>query len=308
MSQDNSSKKTVCLGRYLIDLPADATIKSSFKYANGFVETKLNFTQSSFEQVLSNRENSLKNTLHKLGGTMLVGRTELAKNRVLIQSWTDATTTQNILNNEIFIYEPEGRVYFLNTVSSSASGQAELLKITKRIAERYKFRNQESVPMETGFAINSGLISGNATNREAVSSVVNLKQFPSISVSFNSQVTGAPSGGLLDRSNNAMASLDPSVAANITTLRKTARNIGPVKGEEILISGNEDGKRSFEFNWQSEGLANSIEFPSMRIRLSTADKTNANAELVDAPFKTDKEALDYWDALLNTLRLRPGAV
>ena len=93
----------------------------------------------------------------------------------------------------------------------------------------------------------------------------------------------------------------------MAVLRKTARNVGPVKGEEISVRANDGSKRSYEFKWKSEGVENSIELPAISVRLSTADK-KIDGDVVDAPFKTDKEALAFWDDLLNTLRLRPGAV
>ena len=48
-------------------------------------------------------------------------------------------------------------------------------------------------------------------------------------------------------------------------------------------------------------------FPFISLKLTTTAQTH-NGEIVEAPFKTDEEALQFWDAILQTLRLRPGAV
>jgi hypothetical protein len=307
MSQDNTPQKTHCLGRYLIDLPSDASLKASFTYAGGLVETRRRVSQSAFEQLVSARETSLKTTPHKLGGNMLVGRTDLDAKKILLQSWTDSTTTQNIHKNETFIYFQDKSTLFTRNTESDATAQPRTVERSKIIAADYRYREEEEIPKTIGFCINSGLLAPKAPNREEFSASVNVKQYPSLSIGIKSYVTGAPSGGLAERSNSAIASMSAPVIAGMTILRKTARNIGPIKGEEVLIRGNEGSKRSYEFNWKSEGLANSIEFPVMSVRLATADK-KSDGEIVDAPFKTDKEAFDYWDALLNTLRLRPGAV
>jgi Tle cognate immunity protein 4 C-terminal domain/Tle cognate immunity protein 4 N-terminal domain len=307
MSQDNLPKKTVCLGRYLIDLPSDAALKAGFTYAGGLIETRRNVTQSMFEKLVSNRESSLKSTPHKLGGSLLVGRTDLDARKILLQSWVDATTTQNIHKNETFIYLQDKLTLFLRNTESDAIAQPRTIERAKIIASDYRYRDENEIPTGVGFCINSGFLASKAPNREKYSAAIDLKQFPSVSMSVDSYVTGTPTEGLIERSNSAIASMSAPVLAGMTILRKAARNIGPVKGEEVLIRGNEGSKRSYEFNWKSEGQTNSVEFPAMSIRLATADKKK-DGSVIDAPFKTDKEALELWDSLLNTLRLRPGAV
>jgi Tle cognate immunity protein 4 C-terminal domain/Tle cognate immunity protein 4 N-terminal domain len=306
MSQDTTSKKTHCLGRYLIDLPADAEIKASFKYAGGIVETRRNITRSIFEQMVSVRESNLKSTSHKLGGNMLVGRTSIGDDKILLQSWVDATTTQNAHKNETFIYVKDKSILFLRNTESDSVAQLRTIERAKMIAGYYRHRNDNEVPTEAGFCINSGLITSKNINSEEFTSNVIFKQSPGMSASITSMVTGNPAGSMLSRMEREMTFLDKSVLAAMTVLRKKARAIGPVEGEEFLVAAIEDGKKGYQFVWSTQGKANSIEFPSMTIRLTTARLVNN--EIAAAPFKTDREALEMWDSLLNSLRLRPGAV
>jgi hypothetical protein len=306
VSQDNLSKKTICLGRYLIDLPNDATVQASFTYAGGLIETRRNVSQSMFEQLVSTREFSLKSTPHKLGGSQWVGRTNLGDNKVLLQSWVDATTTQNIHKNETFIYLQDKLTLFLRNTESNSIAQPRTIERAKVIASSYRYKDENEIPAGVGFCINSGFLASKAPNGEKYSAVIDLKQFPSVSMSIDSYVTGAPTKGLIERSNSAISSIS-NAFAGITILRKKAHNVGPVKGEEVLIRANEGSKHSYEFNWKSEGQANSVEFPAMSIRLATADKKK-DGDVIDAPFKNDKEVLELWDSLLYTLRLRPGAI
>ncbi len=306
MSQDNTPKKTYCLGRYLVDLNADVTVDAYFVYAEGKVETRLSVEQSSFERMVSMREEKLKNAPHDKGGSMLVGKTELSSNRILIQSWASAAGSKKIIMNESYIYLPEKHVLFLRNTETSATAQARSIDLARSIAADYRYRAPDKIPSGVGFCINSGVIADKHLNTEEVKAAFHFKQFPSVSVYLNSYVTGNPDNDLLDRLGGLPASL-AQAAAGMTSLRRGNRNLGQVKGQELLVRANDGGKRSYEFLWESQGRASSIEFPFMSLKLTTTAETN-NGQIIDAPFKTDEEALKFWDAILQTLRLRPGAV
>lgn len=307
MNQDKSPKKSACLGRYLIDIPVDSIVRSSFKFASGILQTKQNLSQSDFQRTIEKREIELKKNLHKKAGNMFVARTELAPNKILIQS-LDSSVSTTIHRNETFVYLPENESLYTQTDSSDAESQLNSVAVARRVADLFKYRSTDEIPSGVGFCINNGLIASKALNREEVSASIDFKKYPTISFSINSLVTGSPTEGLISRTDRALANEPAALLATLTILRKGQRNLGPVQAEEILIRATENGKRTYAFSWKSEGKADSIEFPSIAIKLSTGDKTDANGEAADAPFKTDKEALEFWDGLLNTLRLRPGAV
>lgn len=306
MNQKNSPKKTHCLGRYLLDLPDDATIKANFKYAGGLIETRRKVTPAMFDKTVSIRESNLKNTLHKLGGTMLVGRNDLGENKVLLQTWVDAVTAQNIHKNETFIYLQDKLTLYLRNTESDATAQPRTIERAKMIAAFYRYRDDNEIPTVAGFCINSGLIASKNPNSEEVSANILFRRHPGLNISFSSAVTGNPSGSMLPRMEREMSFLDKSVLAAMTVLRKQARPLGQVEGEEFLTVAAENNIKGYQFVWESQGKTNSIEFPSMTVRLTTTRPVNNEA--VDAPFKTDKEALEFWDDLLSALRLRPGAV
>ena len=306
MSQDNTPKKTHCLGRYLVDLNADATVDAYFVYGDGKVETRLNVPQFNFEQLILSREAKLKNTPHKRGGNMFIARTELSPNRILIESWLSNVGSKTMILNESFVFIQEKEVLFLQTDESDASSRTRNIEIAKSIAADYRYRASDEIPSGVGFCINSGLIADKHLNTEEVKAAFHFKQYPSVSVYLNSYVTGNPDSDLLDRLGGLPASL-AQAAAGMTSLRRGNHNLGPVKGQELLVRASADGKRSYEFLWESQGRANSIEFPFMSLKLTTTAETN-NGKIIDAPFKTDEEALKFWDAILQTIRLRPGAV
>ncbi len=305
MNQNDLPKETLCLGRYLIDVDRDATVSSTFKYAGGLLETRTNVTPLMFEQLISGRENTLKNTKHDAGGNMLVERRNLDVNKVIFISWTGAKS-QKIHVNESYIYLPKQRVLFLHKTDGSASAQIKNIETLTRVADSYRYRDPNEIPTDPGFCITSGFIATSLTSREDFSTNIRLKKNPSINIRVSSLVTGNPSGSMLARVERETAQLSAPVLAGMATLRKRVRSIGPVEGEEYLVRATEDGKKSYEFVWNSQGKTDSIEFPSMNIGLKTTGRVDG--EIITAPFATDEEAMEFWDSILQTLRLRPGAV
>lgn len=91
----------------------------------------------------------------------------------------------------------------------------------------------------------------------------------------------------------------------LSHLRNRERPVGPIWGEEILTAGTEKGKRAYAFKWEAPGKANSLAEPNINIELGvieSAYETNKES------FATDEEALELWDAIVDSIRLRPGAV
>lgn len=306
MSQDATPKRTHCLGRYLIDLHSDVKVDASFVFVKGIVRTLNNISQSSFEQIVSTREAKLKTSQHGNGDSMLVARSDLGAGKVVIQSLKSSTSKAFHLN-ETFVYLADKKILFTQADESNASAQAQSLNISTLMANSFRHRETNEIPSGIGFCVNFGLLAANKLNNEEVKASFKFKPYPTVSVYFTSYVTGNPDAELLNRLGGIPASL-AAAAAGMTTLRKGNRDLGPVKGQELLVRAREEGKRSYEFLWESQGRANSIEFPFLSLKLTTSAETNEKGQVVDAPFKTDEEALQFWDGILHTLRLRPGAV
>jgi hypothetical protein len=122
-----------------------------------------------------------------------------------------------------------------------------------------------------------------------------------------SHVTGKPDIELLSRVSWVPPGYEGAVAS-MKTLRRGPHEIGPIHGQELLISSDDGSRRSYEFLWESQGRRASIEHPFLSLRLTTTDESDANGEILDTPFSDDVEALEFWDAILTSLRLRPGAI
>lgn len=304
--QMTTGNKTYCLGRYLMDLPSDAQVRASYTFARGDVRTYRNVSADQFETQVAGREAELKQTPHIQGGGMFVERTDLAQGRVVLTSWS-SPTSRYLYQYERFIHlEPE-RVLYVLSGQGDADKAAGSLGYSRSLAETVRFRAPGEIPVEPGFCIDSGLIQRSKLNREEVTADVRLPGYPSVTLTFMSYVTGSPDRDLLRRASTIPPGYE-EVAARMQTLRRGNRDLGQVKGQELLVRGDGEGKKAYEFLWESQGRPDSLEYPFLSLQLSTTGESDEEGEVIDAPFGSNEEVIDLWDAILESLRLRPGAV
>ena len=301
-----TGNETHCLGRYLIDLPADAQVRASYTFARGDVKTHRNVAVEPFRQAIGIQEAALNNAPHGDGGNMFVESAELAPSRFLITSWA-SSASRLMYQYQLFIHSPEELISYEVKSEGSASGHSRSLEYQRSLAETVRFRDPAEVPTEPGFCIDSGLIQRSKFNREEVTANIRLRQYPSVTLTFMSYVTGNPDRELLRRASTIPPGYE-EVAAQMQTLRRGNRNLGQVKGQELLVRGDGDGKKAYEFLWESQGQADSLEYPFVSLQLSTTGESDAEGEVIDAPFDSNEEAMALWDEILGSLRLRPGAV
>ncbi|MGY0652785.1 T6SS immunity protein Tli4 family protein [Luteimonas sp. A537] len=307
MSGTMNGTRTHCLGRYLIDLPADAIVSGRFEFASDSMETKVGVSADQFEQLLAARESALRSIKHKNGGDIFSDRIDFRSDRILLQSWSDPFTSRTQYQNEYFGYFPAQAFVAIFKGRTSATAKSRTVDYYRSFSDAFRYRAATEVPSGVGFCFDHGFITDSELNNEEFTASIRLNAYPSVTVTLMSYVTGKPDEELLKRVGRIPPGYEEA-ATRMKSLRRGDRNIGPVKGQELLVRGDAEGKRSYQFLWEAQGRANSLEFPFMSLELSTTDQTDEDGEIIVAPFKTDEEALRVWDAILDTLRLRPGAV
>ena len=95
-------------------------------------------------------------------------------------------------------------------------------------------------------------------------------------------------GGIMTRT---IAALATSVAAglNIKKIRSHKRTVAALRGEEEILSGEEDGDTNVNFVWEYLGTVESGERPEIQIIMDTM------ADNLD-------EKIKIWDAALDSFR------
>ncbi len=297
---------TSCLGRHVIDLPSGSTIKLKSMVGGAQVDVRRSVTSDEFKRLVAGHEADLKAIPHRRQGARLKERIELADNRTLFVSWFDKSSIATDLMELYSLMEPQS-VMHVFSAQASAKHENVSIEYTRELSANLHYRGSGSIPTRPGFCIDQGLVTLSDVNKEETSAEIRLAGRRGLTMTYTAYVSGAPEKPLLQRLSRTSPGYEGTLAA-MKTLRRGDRIIGPIRGQEILVRADDGDKRSYEFLWESQGQEDSIEHPFLSLRMTTTDETDDNGEIMDAPFADDSEALALWDSILETLRLRPGAV
>lgn len=299
--------KTLCVGRFLLDVPAGTTVNPGYVYAKKKVETATGVSTERFRQQVAAREAALAAASHRLGGSMSVSQTRIDEDAVLLTSWVSDTSKAGH-RQELYVLDRAHGVRYLVSGETDAAKLPAAIENYRALRPRISYRDPATIPTAAGFCIDSGFIAGNRINSEQMTIGLRPRAYPGARMTLMSYVTGRSDRPLLQRSSD----LPPEYAAaqvKMRNLRRGERDVGPIQGQEILFHAEEDGRRMYAFLWESQGRAESLQLPFLSLQLLTEEQEYRHDKDVPAPsFQDDAEVLSLWDRVLGSLRLRPGAI
>ncbi|WP_309137581.1 T6SS immunity protein Tli4 family protein [Pseudomonas syringae] len=141
---------------------------------------------------------------------------------------------------------------------------------------------------------------GTALSLEGIYMGAQISTHPGTFVSLLTQRIVEHDDTLIKRFENESGGLVPGMAELLSktkTLRKRTRMIGDFKAEEVAVTTLIDGKRFYTFQIEYEGKLKSNTRPFIDLRLGTHE--------VGSDFKSDEEALAFWDRVVDSLRPLP---
>ncbi|MCD9087065.1 T6SS immunity protein Tli4 family protein [Stenotrophomonas sp. SY1] len=297
--QRNNQMKTLCVGRFLIDVPAGTAVSPGYVYARKKVQTTLGVSSDAFHRRINERGAALSAARHRMGGSMAVSQTRIDDDAVLVTSWV-ADSSRAGHRQELYVLDRTHDVQYLVSGETEAARLPAAIENYRALRPRISYRRPDSIPTTAGFCIDSGFIAGNRINSEEMTVGLRPREYPGARMTLMSYVTGKPDRPLLQRSSNVPPEY-AAAQAQMRNLRRGERDVGPIQGQEILAHGQSDGNQMYAFLWESQGRAESLQFPFLSLQLLAEEKgTQA--------FRDDAQALGAWDQVLGSLRLRPGAI
>lgn len=289
VGQATAPVQTNCIGRFLIDAPLVPAMQSAYIHAGKHITTRQLASRADFQQVLATREAALRDGRHRAGGAMWVGSTYLDADAVVETSWLSDSSLAGQLQ-ELYVFDPLHHVMFLISAQTDAARRPAAIENLRALRPRIHYRDPAALPAGPGFCVDSGFIDGARINTEELTVALQVPGHAEARLSVMSRVVGRADVGLLQRA--------AALPSDTRPLRVGRRNVNGLEGEELLVrSGDRDGG-GYRFLWEFQGEAESLQRPFLALQLST--------EAAQA-FATDEEALQVWDQLLGSLRLRQGA-
>jgi len=300
-SMDKTGWITHCFGRFLIDLPPQAEIRAGYYLWGDNIEA-LDDTPAALATRINQRELELKGQQHDSKGSMFIRRLDFGAGASGLLSWSSEVASKVYLLDTYVVSHPSGRAYrWKGKVSTDREPRA--IELSTSLAHSLRSREPNEIPTEPGFCLDRAYIAGSNFQSERFDIGVTFPNHPGAHFEFTSS-TGAEENRLLDRVSGFLAGAARMVAG-IETLRKRERG-GPVPADEYLVAGTDKGQRIYTFAWEAQGKDDSITEPNISAALGVLERSpDSNGKPPAPPFKSDKEALELWDTIIGSIRLRP---
>lgn len=303
--------KTVCIGRFLIDVPADAHVSYRRAFLNGFdISTQAYETDEEFEKRVKDREFQIKSERNQRGLRSLESEHEIRNERIngkvfiFGRAWTSLMNEKNIEdsgNVAVNGFVRGGGVsYDFSTKMIAPVYAAELPKLLEQLVPR----QDHEIPTLPGFCFDHGIMVDplTADQGEHVVMFVGLKDHPDVSIALDSHAGMDPSESLLERDDKNDVRLEN--LSHFHTFRRGPLTIAGVQGEELLERISESNfTASQSFTWESIWKADDVFTPFLALELSTGH-SRTGGEPVNSSL-SDAAALALWDRILSSLRARP---
>jgi hypothetical protein len=304
---------TICVGRLLVDLPADATISfSGARLGSVDINVEPGYTPQKAAAVIAEREASLAGKLNEyerpslekrvvadavnFQATLLYSAREKPVTRM---SSGQSITGEEGITVDAFGFKDEFLYRFKGEGLSSPKYEQSVLELVKN----FESRTAVSIPSEPGFCTENGIIHDpiSPDKNETVTMFASLKGHPDIAIRLDTSVLDKLQESLLAR--DANNDINTRFAANIKNLGKGPRELNGIPGEELLDRFKErNGTTGHMFIWESLGKPSDVLVPSITLEVQTGKGRPGNP--VNSSL-SEEAALQLWQAISSSLRIRP---
>ncbi|WP_072367195.1 T6SS immunity protein Tli4 family protein [Pseudomonas sp. NFACC10-1] len=283
-------------GRFKLELPVNSKILTDYKIYNEKVELVSKNGKSDLSSFVDQTIEELKKGTAYGTSSRYEKTIPLSNGSVLILSKLDKLYTFHA-----YLLTSKNTLYRMLVKSISAKGIDGAINKTRLISESIFFRRPQDAPPQGAFALEAGYTTlGTTQSLEGIYMGAQISTHPGTFVSLLTQRIVEHDDTLIKRFENESGGLIPGMAELLSktkTLRKRTRMIGDFKAEEVAVTTLIDGKRFYTFQIEYEGQIKSNIRPFIDLRLGTHE--------VGSDFKSDEEALAFWDKVVDSLKPLP---
>ncbi len=312
-----SKARPWCIGRFVFDRPVASEITNQrYEFQGEKLETQYDVSSATFQGKVAALEKKLS-TKKRINP----GRRNEETNRVWLEKafsptkdsrvfvFQDAVSANGLpFDTEGYIHENKTLFHTTSRIGSAALRDVE--NIYNDIYRRIKARDNWSVPTESGFCFDGGIATGPSTSTEEVSqSFALMPGRPALLVIQMRDSVDVDQKEPLTKTLPALrAQMDRVSSGSYRILRQGKRTVAGMDAEEVLFALKEGEITSYRFYLLAPGDPSTLAKPHTAIQLLLgASSPDLKPEEATSPVD-EARALQTWDALLNSLRLRPGAV
>ncbi len=325
---DTTSWKTHCVGRYLIDLPPNARTKyrAGIEQNNLFLQANLNKTKAMSEA--QKRIAAYKATKHeKLPGSQFIASHQLEGGGIAIVYYTEPHITATAIISCYFIAQNDHNTVFRYDIEVGDDNLEKWRDFVTALAKTIYSRAPDApVPNEPGLAIPGGLANKNGELAWSEQATLNIRipNYPGIALYFETICWSNDEEFMFD---------DPEAKGKIKAIKKRFDvliqgdcDLQGIKAQELGAAETKEGRREYNFFMNAPAKGKNVAYPALELRIFSLSRYDTDEDFgkdispteykITPPstyeagngFNSDEEAIAVWEAIRNSIRLRPGAI
>jgi hypothetical protein len=309
--------KTVCVGRFLIDMPDEARLELTQPRIDGFDISSFDEAEADFRNRLVQRETRLRETPDRLGGNRNLESAREVKTengvvgKIFVHSRNVSEGTR-MRGLELERYRDEGiaieALVHGNGMSfdiSAADYNPDLIENLPKLVAKLVPNPANEAPKEPGFCVYRAWFRDPLTpdQGEEITMLASLPSHPDIEfMAILAAGRKSTSPGLLERSAQSEAALSPEAKKRVSRLRANQRTIGGMTGDELIRRVEEKNDTTgFTFWWEVSGTDDNVLTPHFVFKMTTGESNKG-----PVPTSLSQEAgIALWDKISSSIRLRP---
>jgi hypothetical protein len=305
MNDYTQNLKTVCVGRYLWDVPQQAEVGSFNQSVNGIqIERMPEETKSEgmYQLRLDQYEKELRKELAQLKYSGIKEVRRLGTNGKLFIYRRD-DINNDLLNAAAYILVGTS-IYKMERTDFAIENLNERLQTLTRVAASIRPRSVDEIPRDPGLCIDGAFVAGKGFADE-ISIPFKLPGYAGFTMSFSTKLGGEPEDNEKLNARMTRSWSKAGFSNQINVHRKASLHVAGQAGNELIMSLEEHG--GHYLNAEAEIWGNGSTTQS--IGFSMENSTQDLVERIPYPKRlSDETAMVIWDAMLKTLRVRPGAI
>lgn len=305
--------KTVCVGRYLVDVPEHADISLSGEMITGFRIKTVEETEPDFHARLAAREAELRarGTNGGRGGEggliearniqspRLVGRSLIyGRSRGYLMA-RDKRIDMESVSVEVHVHM--GDLTF--TLSAEGTDEASA-KEAETLLERLRPRGEDEIPGVPGFCIWRGVFVEPLPEHKNEHAVfhLGLPDHPDMGLALSSIAGGHTDEGLLARAAVTDAEASPDEILRVTKLRSGKRSVNGIEGEEVLERVRElNFTTTYGFMWEALGVSDDPLQANLLLNMEAGTNPRPGGKPVGSSLHEDA-VMEVWDRISSSIR------
>lgn len=310
--------KTVCIGRHLIDVPAQAQVSLSHEMISGFDIDTVEESEQAFRDRIAAREADIEaqggpRSSPSEGGTVEARALQVPgmQGRLYIHGRSRGYLMDGDrrVDMESVSVEAHAHVSGLSFTLSANSTVEASAREAEALLARLQVRRKDEIPHVPGFCTTRAVFAEPLPphQSENVTMYLGLPARPDLALVLFSIANAGPGPGLLARAAEVDRAHSADAARRVVKLRLDKRIINGISGEELAERVHEPNLTTgYSLNWETRGAPGNPLQPYLSIEMQAGVSGRAGGAPVDTSLHQDA-ILALWDSIASTIRLRkPG--